>query len=189
MAHFITQRGRGSGGDVAAAALGGVIAFASGSVLRPLPEAMPAELVVFRAGDPAATVHFLAAVERLFTRDPEEHARNVKPIAEAADAFIEAYESGDRRGLIDSVGAAHEALDALGNAADVPIVTPTLQTAASLARGCGGAAKGSGAGGGDVGIGFFPDSDAADAFRARAAKLGLEILSIRTGARGLSRDD
>jgi mevalonate kinase len=190
-AHHAAQGGRGSGGDVAAAVRGGVIAYRPKHPLvpvRPLPTEIPAELVVFRAGDPAATVHFLAAVERLEARDPAEHARNVKPIAEAADGFIEAYEAGDRRGLIDAVGAAHEALDALGSAADVPIVTPALQTAAALARGCGGAAKGSGAGGGDVGVGFFPDLGAADAFRARAAKLGLEILSIRTGARGLSRD-
>ena len=187
-AHRAAQGGRGSGGDVAAAVLGGVVAYGGPQSVRGLDDKLPAELVVFRAGDPAATVHFLHSVERLEARNPEEHARNVKPIAEAAAGFIEAYEAGDRRGLIDAVAAAHEALDALGSAADVPIVTPALQTAAALARGCGGAAKGSGAGGGDVGVGFFPDSDAADAFRARAAKLGLEILSIRTGARGLSRD-
>jgi phosphomevalonate kinase len=191
-AHRQVQGGRGSGGDVAAAALGGVIAYARDAghapVIRPLPGVIPGELVVFRAGDPAGTVHFINAVERLEVRDPFEHATLVKPIAEAAQAFIEAYEAADRSGLIDSVAAAHEALEALGSAADVPIVTSALQTAAALARGCGGAAKGSGAGGGDVGVGFFPDPDAADAFRARAAKLGLEILSITTGARGLSRD-
>jgi phosphomevalonate kinase len=191
-AHRQAQGGRGSGGDVAAAVLGGVISYAKGGrdnpVVKPLPEVIPAELVVFRAGDPAATVHFLNAVERLEARDEFEHAALVAPISEAAEAFIEAYEAGDRSGLIAAVDAAHQALDALGNAADVPIVTPSLQTAAALARGCGGAAKGSGAGGGDVGVGFFPDRDAADAFRARAAKLGLEILSIKTGARGLSRD-
>ena len=39
-----------------------------------------------------------------------------------------------------------------------------------------------------VNLGFFRDRQGADAFRARASKLGLEILSITTGARGLSRD-
>ncbi len=191
-AHRQAQGGRGSGGDVAAAALGGVIAYAQQGpvegLVRHLPDQIPAELVVFRAGDPAATVQFLQAVERLAARDPAEHAAHVRRIAEAAARFVDAYEGGSRGALIEAVGAAHAALDALGNAADVPIVTPALQTAAALARGCGGAAKGSGAGGGDVGIGFFPTADAADAFRARAAKLDLEILSITTGARGLSRD-
>ncbi len=191
-AHQQAQGGRGSGGDVAAALLGGVIAYAGpgreGRAIRPLPAVVPAELVVFRAGDPAATVQFLHAVERLAARDPAEHAALVRPIAEAATRFIAAYEAANGAALIDAVRAAHAALDALGSAADVPIVTPALQTAAALARGCGGAAKGSGAGGGDVGIGLFPSVEAADAFRARAAKLDLEILSITTGARGLSRD-
>jgi phosphomevalonate kinase len=191
-AHQAAQGGRGSGGDVAAALFGGVIAYArSGQgepAIRPLPAAFPAQLVVFRAGDPAATVHFLNAVERLESRDPVEHAARVKPIATAAARFVRAHEAGDGAGLIEAVTAAHDALEALGQAADVPIVTPALQTAAALARGCGGAAKGSGAGGGDVGIGFFPDSDGAEAFRARATRLGLQILSITTGARGLSRD-
>ena len=187
-AHRKAQGGRGSGGDVAAALFGGVIAYAEHPPIRHLPDEVPAELVVFRAGDPAATVQFLKAVERLQERDPEQHGAHVARIAAAAARFVEMYAAGDRAGLIETVTAAHDALNALGNAADIPIVTPALQTAAALARGCGGAAKGSGAGGGDVGVGFFPDRQAADGFRARASKLGLEILSITTGARGLSRD-
>jgi phosphomevalonate kinase len=193
-AHRRAQGGRGSGGDVAAAAMGGVIAYGGragqGSpAIRPLPATIPAHLVVFRAGDPAVTVQFLHAVERLAARDPAEHAAHVRSLAAAAERFVAAYEAGDGAASIQAVDVAHDALQALGGAADVPIVTPALQTAAALARGCGGAAKGSGAGGGDVGIGLFPDQDAADAFRARASKLGLQILSIKTGARGLSRDD
>ncbi len=191
-AHRAAQGGRGSGGDVAASLFGGLIAYARTGegepAIRPLPAALPAELVIFRAGDPAATVHFLNAVERLASRNPVEHAARVQPITTAAMRFVLAHEAGDGGALIEAVAAAHEALQALGQAADVPIVTPALQTAAALARGCGGAAKGSGAGGGDVGIGFFPDVDAAEAFRARASRLGLQILSITTGGRGLSRD-
>ncbi|MFL5303861.1 MAG: mevalonate kinase [Polyangia bacterium] len=191
-AHRAAQGGRGSGGDVAASLFGGVIAYARAGegdpTIRSLSAALPAELVVFRAGDPAATVHFLNAVERLALRDPAEHASRVQPITLAATRFVEAHEAGAGGAMIDAVAAAHEALQALGHAADVPIVTSALETAAALARGCGGAAKGSGAGGGDVGIGFFPDPEAAEAFRARASRLGLQILSITTGARGLSRD-
>jgi len=191
-AHRAAQAGRGSGGDVAASLFGGLIAYkraAEGEpVIRPLTSPLPAQLVVFRAGEPAGTVHFLNAVERLAARDPREHAARVQPITTAAARFVEAHEAGVPAAMIDAVAAAHEALEALGHAADVPIVTPALQTAAAVAKGCGGAAKGSGAGGGDVGIGLFPDPEAAEAFRARASRLGLQILSITTGARGLSRD-
>ena len=66
-------------------------------------------------------------------------------------------------------------------------MTGALARAAELARACGGAAKPSGAGGGDVGLAFFADRQAADAFRAGAAEVDLPILSVKIGARGLAR--
>jgi hypothetical protein len=63
-----------------------------------------------------------------------------------------------------------------------------IAAAAKLAEELGGAAKPSGAGGGDVGVAFLTDHGAAETFRQRAAHLGLEILSIRTGASGLRRE-
>ena len=192
-AHRAAQGGRGSGGDVAAAFFGGVIAYSrprgDRPAVRPLPDIVPGELVVFGAGGPIATVDHLAAVERLAARDPEVHARRLREIAEAADAFIAAHEKSDVEALIDAVFRSNQALDALGRAADLPIVTPALALAATVALELGGAAKPSGAGGGDVGIAFFPDPDSAGAFRARASKLNLPILSIKTGAPGLTRQD
>jgi phosphomevalonate kinase len=192
-AHRAAQGGRGSGGDVAAAFFGGVIAYrrAGGDepTVRPLPEILPGELVVFGAGGPIATVDHLQAVERLAARDPQVHARRLREIAEAADAFIAAHERSDAEALIDAVFRSHQALDALGRAADLPIVTPGLAAAATAALELGGAAKPSGAGGGDVGIAFFADPDSAGAFRARASQLNLPILSIRTGAPGLTQQD
>ena len=79
-------------------------------------------------------------------------------------------------------------LAALGTIIGLPIVTPALAEAAKLAEELGGAAKPSGAGGGDVGVAFLTDRGAAETFRQRAPHLGLEILSIRTGASGLRRE-
>ena len=76
-------------------------------------------------------------------------------------------------------------LAALGREIGLPIVTPALADAARLAEELGGAAKPSGAGGGDVGVAFLTDRGAAETFRQRAPHIGLEILSIRTGADGL----
>ena len=70
----------------------------------------------------------------------------------------------------------------------MPIVTPALAAAAKLAEELGGAAKPSGAGGGDVGVAFLTGPGAAETFRRRAPHIGLEILSIRTGASGLRRE-
>jgi phosphomevalonate kinase len=192
-AHRAAQGGRGSGGDVAAAVFGGVITYARPGgekpALRPLRSALPAELVVFRAGGPVATVDHLRAVGHLAERDPKTHDRCLREIADAADEFIVAYESGDAEALVNAVDRSHLALDALGRAAELQIVTPRLALASTLARELGGAAKPSGAGGGDVGVAFFSDPTSAESFRGRAVDLGLPIVSITTGARGLGREN
>ena len=190
-AHRAAQGGRGSGADVAAAVMGGVLAYTRPEVGAPTMRSLipPANLtpVVLSTGIPSATVDHVAAVERLAARDPGAHARRLREIRRAADAFLQSYEAGDVRMLLQAVSAAHEALEALGRDADLPIVTPALEAAAALARELGGAAKPSGAGGGDVGVAFFSEPDAAAAFRARVAPLDLRILSIITGAPGLGR--
>jgi phosphomevalonate kinase len=191
-AHRAAQGGRGSGADVAAAVMGGVLAYTRPEVGAPSMRALvpPAQLVpvVVSTGIPSATVGHVTAVERLAARDPGAHARRLREIRRAADAFLLGYEAGDVRVVLQAVGAAHEALAALGRDADLPIVTPAVDAAAALARELGGAAKPSGAGGGDVGVAFFSDPHSAAAFRARVAPLNLRILSIITGAPGLRRE-
>jgi phosphomevalonate kinase len=190
-AHRASQGGRGSGADVAAAVFGGVLAYTRPEVGAPTmralvpPDAVTPVIVSTHA--PSGTVGHLKAVERLAARDPGSHARRLREIRRAADAFLAAYETGDAPALLGAVGASHQALAALGRDADLAIVTPALEAAAGLARELGGAAKPSGAGGGDVGVAFFADPDAAQRFRTRAAQHELRILSINTGARGLAR--
>jgi phosphomevalonate kinase len=190
-AHRAAQGGRGSGADVAAAVFGGVLAYTRPEVGAPTVRALiPPETVtsvVVSTGAPAGTIDQVRAVERLAVRDPGAHARRLREIRQSADGFLAAYEAGDAPALFRAVGAAHEALGALGRDADLAIVTPALDVAAALARELGGAAKPSGAGGGDVGVAFFSDADAAQRFRTRAVRHDLRILSINTGARGLLR--
>jgi phosphomevalonate kinase len=69
----------------------------------------------------------------------------------------------------------------------VAIVTPELAQVAELATQHGGAAKPSGAGGGDVGVAFLPDPDAANEFRTRARAIGLGILDLLVDPAGVSR--
>jgi mevalonate kinase len=190
LAHQAAQGGRGSGADVAAAVFGGILRFQRQTVgepvIRPLPP-LPAELVVFSTGTPSPTVDHLRAVERLAERDRDTYVARMTELRVAAEMFLRAYEARDAGLLIVAANAAGVALDALGRDADFPIVIPALGFAAKLARELGGAAKPSGAGGGDIGVAFFADSEAEAAFRNRVPALGVEILSIRATARGLSR--
>jgi phosphomevalonate kinase len=191
-AHRAVQGGRGSGGDVAAAVFGGVIAYrraADGApVVRTLGSA-PGELVVFSAGAPRSTVTSIRDVEALAARDRDRYEDRLREISAATADFLLAWDALDGGAVVAAVDRAGRALGALGESAEMEIWTDATRAAAKLARELGGAAKPSGAGGGDVGTAFFADAEAAQAFRRRAPRIGVEALDILIGARGLTRGD
>jgi phosphomevalonate kinase len=190
-AHREVQGGLGSGADVAAAVYGGVLHYtrpARGpAAIRRLPPLAGVEMVVFSTGSPSSTVDCLHAVTAFAARSPETHRQLLPPIAEAVTRFEAALFARDAAELFAAVSAAHVGMEMLGQAADVPIVTPVLAHAAVVASEVGGAAKPSGAGGGDVGIAFLPDPEAAEEFRGRARGLGLGILDLFVDPTGVAR--
>ena len=120
-------------------------------------------------------------------RAPHGYAERMGALRAAADAFAEALRRGRRAGLSSAAAdACHQALAALGAAAELPIVTPEVARAAELARSLGGAAKPSGAGGGDLGVAFFAEARAARAFAARCPE-GVLVLDLQLGATGAYR--
>jgi phosphomevalonate kinase len=190
-AHRTAQGGVGSGADVAAAVYGGLLHYTHPvgrpATIRRLPALAGAEMVVFSTGSPSSTVDCLRAVTAFAARSPETHRQLLPPIAEAVSRFETGLFSRDTAELFAAVSAAHIGMEMLGQAAGIPIVTPLLAHAAVLAHEMGGAAKPSGAGGGDVGIAFLPDSEAADEFRTRARDLGLGILDLYVDPTGITR--
>jgi phosphomevalonate kinase len=68
----------------------------------------------------------------------------------------------------------------------VPIVTPPFVQAAALARSLGGAAKPSGAGGGDVGVALFGEEGAAAEF-TRRCPAGVSVLDVGVDPDGARR--
>ena len=74
---------------------------------------------------------------------------------------------------------------ALGDAAGCEIVTRPHTALAALARRHGGAAKPSGAGGGDLGVAFTVGNDATQRLREDARAAGLTLLSLGAPAPGL----
>jgi phosphomevalonate kinase len=188
--HRAAQGGVGSGADVAVAVDGGFVQF-----LRP-PDAAPAvvrlsppaalEMVVFWTRTAARTADLIAAVAAYGAQDPAGYATIVSELKGTADRFARAFASNDARGVVAAADAYGLGLGALSAAADVPIVTTPHANAAKLARELGGAAKPSGAGGGDVGIAFFAEPEAATTFAGRCSAEVL-VLEIRLGAAGAHR--
>jgi phosphomevalonate kinase len=209
-AHRAWQGGLGSGADVAAAVHGGVLQYSrpgggGAPVVRRIARALDGlSLVVFSSGTAAATTQQIRGVRAFAASAPERYAALLAPIRAAADRFVESIVDmpGARPGTLGAraretlaaTRAAGDAMAALGQAAGVPIVTPVFARAAELAAELGGAAKPSGAGGGDVGIALFGDGDggaaAALEFAARVraeSHLGLEILKLTIDENGLHR--
>ncbi|HVZ73574.1 MAG TPA: hypothetical protein VHJ20_14445 [Polyangia bacterium] len=190
-AHRAAQGGLGSGADVAAAVYGGLLHYTrptrGAAVVRRLPPLVGVEMVVFSTGIPSSTVDCLKVVTAFAAASPETHRQLLPPIADAVSRFEAGLFARDPGEIFAAIGAAYAGMDMLGQAAGVPIVTPLLAHAATLAHELGGAAKPSGAGGGDVGIAFLPDRDAAEEFRARARDLSLGILDLFIDPTGVTR--
>jgi mevalonate kinase len=190
-AHRATQGGRGSGADVAAAVHGGVIYYArrgNETDVQPLDLPAAVEPIVFSTGTPSSTVDHIRALEAYAGRQAESCKARLAAIGALAREFTVGCVDDDARTVVAAAARANAELEALGREIGLQIVTPIVAETAKLAESLGGAAKPSGAGGGDVGVAFLTDHGAAETFRQRAPHLGLEILSIRTGADGLRRE-
>jgi len=156
-------QGSGSGIDVAASAFGGVVRFERGAVA---PLAAPPHLVVVWSGRSASTG---PRVERYL----DWQARDAF-VAESA-ALVHQFPTAP----VASLAAARRLLAGMAAVAGIEYTTPALQRIAALAETHGGAAKPSGAGGGDVAVAVLPDPDAEAAFRAACEAEGLPVLPVR----------
>lgn len=185
-AHSVFSGGQGSGVDVAASSFGGNFVFTrnqEGVHVSPLVVNRDdvAMLPVF-VGHAQNTRTFLAHVSALKRNDAKAYAACMSALASSSAAVIAA--AGDpAMNIFDAVEAARKAMGDLGRASCIDIVSPPHQRVAHVAHAFGGAAKPSGAGGGDVAFVFVPTSAEA---RVREAlqEEGLAPLRLLTGVEG-----
>jgi len=198
--HRAWQGGLGSGADVAVSIYGGVLQYSrpggGAPVVRRLSGRLPGlALVIFSSRAAAATTRQIRGVRAFAAASPAAYAALLAPIRAAADRFVESLAAARPRDTVAATRAAADALAALGEAAAVAIVTPAFARAGALAADLGGAAKPSGAGGGDVGVALFTEAAAAHAFAARLRQpppagdpaLALDILDLTIDDNGLHR--
>lgn len=172
--HFIEQGGSGSGGDVAASCLGGVlrvesrIPWASAQEALSVPaeelvRARPVEarrlqtaadlrLLLAFTGEPADTRVLMKRVRALGARDGPRWRVCEAAITRACEALADALQASKEDAALQAVRDGAAAMARLGEAAQAPIVTEALAKACALASSAGAAAKPSGAGGGDCAV-------------------------------------
>jgi phosphomevalonate kinase len=178
-AHRDAAGGTGSGVDVAASLFGGVIAAPRqpGPVLELAPRIEGLSLFVLATGQSASTAGMVATVEA----SPGWPAR-ARSMSALAEAGIAAWLAQDAAAYLDVVRRYGQAMLELGREAGVSIVDARLERLMERAAQEGGAAKPSGAGGGDVAIAFAPNPG----LGARlAAECGFALVPIGVDPRGL----
>lgn len=177
----------GSGADVAASVLGGFVRFRRlGKSVEThaldWPSVVP--LVVVWTGRAVRTSDMLSAVVALSKRDPDKHRACMAALGRESEQLVSSVISGDVSGVIDGLDSYGTAMGLLGAAAGIPILDETTHDIRVLARSCGGAAKPSGAGGGDVVVAGFRGVNEAATFRSGCTAKGFEVLSLDLGVYG-----
>ncbi|GGQ49486.1 phosphomevalonate kinase [Streptomyces mutabilis] len=196
---------RGSGGDVAASTWGGWIAYRApdrarvlelarrqgvraallapwtGLEVRRLPPPRGLTLEVGWTGRPASTASLASTPHHRTWRHSASHGRFVETSTDVVHAAIDALTTGDGPGLLRQVRRARRALAQLDQEAGLGIFTTELTALCEVAESVGGAAKPSGAGGGDCGLALLDARAHPDIahLRERWTAAGVRPLPIR----------
>lgn len=190
----------GSGGDIAASALTGWVAYSSpdrgwlrqerrrrstGELLTtPWPclsirrlEPPGLRLQVGWTGTPASSPRLVAGV-RAGAAHSRHYAAFLAASQDCVSALVRAVGKGDHEGIGAQIRRNRGLLADLGRASGITIETPGLRRLVEIAQDHGAAAKSSGAGGGDCGIALCPPGTDTGAMRARWRAGGIEPLDL-----------
>ena len=175
IAHFEVQ-GNGSLGDVAASVYGGWIAYHSFDrqwlaqqrkyldlrTLVDLPwpdlkiESLKApsnlQLLIGWTGKPASTSQLVDKISLFKARQQKEYRQFLDDSKHCIQRMVDGFHNADLESIKNEIRYNRELLKQLGTNSGVHIETPVLNKLCEIAEDFGGAAKTSGAGGGDCGI-------------------------------------
>lgn len=157
----------GSGADVAASVHGGVISFQrSANDIRIEAVPWPAEygLVALWSGTSIRTSELLQHVARFASSHPSGYRQVIEALAEASQGIAQGLQTKLFSSLQSSALAHVAGLRVLSAGIGIDLIGAETESALGLAHRHGGAAKPSGAGGGDCSVAIFPSQEAAEAF-------------------------
>lgn len=191
-AHRAVQNGAGSGLDVAASLIGGVLVYRLAAPDRPeaVSVALPNSVRFVGVSTPrvASTPNLLARFEAWRVAQPGVAAMQLDRMRQVAELGIASAGADDAAQFLAAVRQYGLELDALGAAIGAEIVTPEHAAIADAAGRTGVTYKVSGAGGGDIGLGFATDHAALEAFSA-AVPAGCEVLRLQIDEAGLVTEE
>ena len=175
LAHLAVQ-GNGSCGDIAASCFGGWIAFSTFDSrwvkekqkkwtlneliasdwpclsIQPLEAPKNLRLLIGWTGSPASTSDLVDQVHQSKEEKQKMYAQFLVESKQCVEEMIQAFKTKNIPLIKQMITKNRQLLVGLSTFTDVTIETPALKELCNLAEQCGGAAKSSGAGGGDCGI-------------------------------------
>jgi phosphomevalonate kinase len=135
------------------------------------------------SGQSQNTRPFVAAVRRVFEADPAV----LEPVAVAVDRYLDGCQRNDAAEVLLAIHTARDAMKMLGIAAGIDIVSEAHAKIAAIVGQHGGAAKPSGAGGGDVALALI-DSSCMLTVQASLAQAGFPSVDVALGVDGVRTD-
>lgn len=189
--HRSLQGGRGSGIDLAAAVMGGVLEFQlddRGNVAHVAPLRLPEDLYIVPVwtGRSASTGKFLERLERMRSVRRSAVEGAIERLGSTARQAITGTRAQCSDTVIDAVHRFSAALAELSRVADMEILSAEHVALARIAKSCGAAYKPSGAGGGDVGLAMCKEPYIADEVKRAFSEAEYKILEIRPDSLGLT---
>lgn len=182
LAH-LTVKSNGSCGDVAASVFGGWLAFTTFDPkwvlekqhqlpvrevvelewphlsFKPLTPPAELRLLIGWTGSPASTSHLVDEVTNKRTQDALAYDEFLKSSAACVNEMIDGFETNNIPKIQNEIRRNRSLLKKMSQSTGVVIETPALAHLCTLAEEFNGAAKSSGAGGGDCGIVIFDRKD------------------------------
>jgi len=185
--HADAQAGVGSGVDIAASLYGGTLEFTTtdGAAAMTWPQELFVRAIF--VGKSVQTAPMVSAVMHMVAG--QTAARQAfEALRQSAEQCAASWRSRDVQAILRATGHFAAALDTLGKATHVDIVSVAHRQAEKLVGLSGGVYKPSGAGGGDLGIALFDSLGAARDLEARIDS-GLSLVPITADATGLRVED
>ncbi|WP_017473562.1 phosphomevalonate kinase [Amphibacillus jilinensis] len=211
IAHFKAQ-GNGSCADIAASTYGGWLNYRTFDkewlserfehkqstrdivqmewpYLQMAPLTLPNALhfLIGWTGESAATAPMVAKISKLKESDPERYHVFLNQSQAAVSRILQGFQTDDVKPLLAGIKANRQALKGIGIDAAVPIESSTLEKLIELASPYG-AAKTSGAGGGDCGIAFIKQLSDVELVRNKWKANGIEPLDLSVSHQGVTVD-
>ncbi len=191
-AHRAAQENLGSGIDVAASAIGGVLKYQipagmspESALIEPLTLPENCHFRVIWSGTSASTTELVRLVQRFREKDPAGFRKIISEMGELSSAGIAGLKNADMPAFLDAVREYRRAMERLGRFSNAPIISPEHRRIGEIVRKCGAAYKPSGAGGGDLGIAFATAEKILEECDSALKKAGFETIELNISSTGV----